>query len=148
VSTRRHVIASAWLMAGLLLGAGLTSCRRRPAVQPGDPMLDALRAEERAAGFTYAESQGRQLFQQYCSVCHGEDGKGDGENASELNPTPPDLTGSKHLLDADYVRKVIMQGSAAVGRSPLSPPYGRSLRPQEIDYLVAYCQALAKKKPR
>ena len=111
-------------------------------------MIEAIRAEEREAGFTYAEGQGRQLFRQYCATCHGDEGKGDGQNASNLNPAPADFTGSKHLLDADYTRKVITQGSASVGRSPLSPPWGRNLRPQEIEYLVAYCHALAVKKPQ
>jgi hypothetical protein len=39
-----------------------------------------------------------------------------------------------------------MEGSAAVGRSPLSPPWGRTLSAQQIDYLTLYCQALARKK--
>jgi mono/diheme cytochrome c family protein len=149
VTNRRHLAARLPSLAGLLLlGAGLTGCHRAPAAQPADPMLEAIRAEEREAGFTYAEGQGRRLFRQYCATCHGDDGQGDGQNASSLTPPPPDFTGSKHLLDTDYVRKVIMQGSAAVGRSPLSPPWGRNLRPQEIDYLVAYCHALAVKTPQ
>jgi hypothetical protein len=44
-------------------------------------------------------------------------------------------------------RRVIAQGSAAAGRSPLSPPWGRSLSAQQIDYLVEYCQALGRKTP-
>ena len=81
-----------------------------------------------------------------CVTCHGDAGKGDGQNASNLNPPVPDLTTSKNLADATYVRRVIAEGSAAVGRSPLSPPWGRSLRPQEIEYLSSYCRSLASKK--
>jgi mono/diheme cytochrome c family protein len=148
VTSRRHALIRLGPAAGLLaLVVGLSGCHRSPAAQPADPLLDAIRAEEREAGFSYAEGQGRQLFRQYCSTCHGDDGQGDGQNASSLDPPPPDFTGSKHLLDTDYVRRVITQGSAAVGRSPLSPPWGRNLRPQEIEYLVAYCHALAVKKP-
>jgi len=109
-------------------------------------MLEAIRAEERAAGLSYAAGQGRQLFRQYCTTCHGDEGKGDGQNASNLSPPPPDFATSKRLQDPEYVRRVIAEGSAAVGRSPLSPPWGRSLRPQEIEYLAAYCHALASKK--
>ena len=135
------------LVAGLMaIAAAPSACRRHAVQAPGDPMLQAIRAEEHAEGVNYAEGQGHQLFKHYCAVCHGDNGQGDGENASNLNPAPPDFIGSKHLLDSDYVRKVITQGSAAVGRSPLSPPWGRSLRPQEIDYLVAYCRAVATKK--
>ncbi len=124
-----------------------TGCHRHAAAPPADPMLDALRAEERAAGLTYAQGQGQHLFEQYCATCHGDGGKGDGQNASNLNPPVPDLTSSKNLADATYVRRVIAEGSAAAGRSPLSPPWGRSLSAQEIEDLVLYCRSLAAKKP-
>jgi mono/diheme cytochrome c family protein len=135
------------LVVLMATGALFSGCRRSPPAPPGDPMLEAIRAEEREAGFTYAEGQGRQLFSQYCATCHGDEAHGDGQNASMLNPAPPDFTGLKRLQDVAYLRRVIMQGSAAVGRSALSPPWGRSLSPQEIEYLVAYCHAVASKKP-
>ena len=128
----------------ILAAAG---CHRQVASPPADPMLDALRAEEQAAGLTYAQSQGKHLFDQYCATCHGDGGKGDGQNASNLNPSVPDLTTSKSLAEAAYIRRVIAEGSAAVGRSPLSPPWGRSLSPQEIEYLTLYCRGLAAGKP-
>jgi mono/diheme cytochrome c family protein len=122
-------------------------CHRQAPAPPADPALEALQAEAQTAGLTYAEGQGKQLFDRYCATCHGDGGKGDGQNASNLNPTVPDLTTSKNLSDAAYVRRVITEGSAAVGRSPLSPPWGRSLSPQEIEYVTLYCRALATKKP-
>jgi hypothetical protein len=123
------------------------ACRTGPRSQPGDPMLDAIRAEEREGNLTYVESQGRRLFVHYCATCHGAEGKGDGQNASNLSPPPPDLTVAKDSRDAAFVRKVIAEGSAAVGRSPLSPPWGRSLSRQQIDYLVAFCRSTGRKKP-
>ena len=120
---------------------------RQASAPPTDPSLEALRAEDQAAGLTYAQGQGKHLFDHYCATCHGDGGKGDGQNASNLNPPVPDLTTSKSLADPAYVRRVIAEGSAAVGRSPLSPPWGRSLRPLEIDYLTLYCQRLASAKP-
>jgi mono/diheme cytochrome c family protein len=129
----------------LLASAGVLACRNRVEVAPADSMLDAIRAEEKARGLTYAEGQGKHLFDHYCVSCHGDGGQGDGENASNLTPPPPDLTTSKSAADASYVRRVIAEGSAAVGRSPLSPPWGRSLSAQEIDYLVLYLQALQTK---
>jgi mono/diheme cytochrome c family protein len=131
----RHLVA-----ALVLFTAG---CHRQAPAPPADAALDALRTEEQTAGLTYAEGQGKQLFGQYCATCHGDGGKGDGQNASNLNPAVPDLTVSKNLADATYVRRVISEGSAAVGRSPLSPPWGRSLSPQEIEYVTLYCRALA-----
>ena len=136
-------MSSRHLVAALLLVA--VGCHRQAPAPPADLVLEALRAEEQTAGLNYAEGQGKQLFGQYCATCHGDGGKGDGQNASNLNPPVPDLTTSKNLADTAYVRRVIAEGSAAVGRSPLSPPWGRSLSPQEIEYVTLYCRALATK---
>ena len=136
--TSRHLVTALFLVTA--------GCHRQAPTPPADAALEALRAEEQTAGLTYAESQGKQLFDQYCATCHGDGGKGDGQNASNLNPTVPDLTTSRNLEDEAYVRRVIVEGSAAVGRSPLSPPWGRSLSPQEIEYVTVYCRALATKK--
>ena len=106
-----------------------------------------VRAKERGGDLSYAESQGRHLFAQYCTTCHGDEGRGDGQNASNLDPAPPDLTAPTSDKDAAFLTRVISQGSAAVGRSPLSPPWGRSLTRQQIEYLVMYCQSLGRKKP-
>ena len=129
----------------VILAAG--GCRRQASAPPAEPMLEALRGDAQAAGLSYAEGQGKHLFDRYCATCHGDGGKGDGQNASNLNPSVPDLTTSKNLADAAYVRRVITEGSAAVGRSPLSPPWGRSLSPQQIEYLAEYCQSLAARNP-
>ena len=131
--------------------AGLTAvvgCRRAPGPQPSDPSIDAIRAEEREGGqLTYAESQGKHLFAHYCATCHGDEGKGDGQNASNLTPAPPDMTAPTGGRDAALIRRVIVEGSASVGRSPLSPPWGRSISRQEVDYLVSYCRSLRRTKP-
>jgi mono/diheme cytochrome c family protein len=137
--TARHAVAATIALV-------LAGCHRQAAAPPADVSLDALRAEDQAAGLTYAQGQGKHLFDQYCATCHGDEGKGDGQNASNLNPQVPDITASKSMADPAYVRRVIAEGSAAVGRSPLSPPWGRSLSPQELEYLVLYCQRLAAKK--
>jgi mono/diheme cytochrome c family protein len=126
----------------LLLGG----CGRGPGKPPSDPLLEAIRVEEREGNLSYVESQGRHLFVQYCVTCHGDEAKGDGQNASNLTPPPPDMTASKNMQDAGYVRKVIVEGSAGMGRAALSPPWGRTFSQQQVDDLVAYCQSLGRKK--
>ena len=128
--------------AAVIALSAASACRSHQVSEPSDPLLEALRGEEREANLTYAESQGKRLFAQYCATCHGDDGHGDGQNASNLNPAPPDLAASRR--DPALVRRVIVEGSAVVGRSPLSPPWGRTLSHQEVDYLVAYCEAIAR----
>jgi mono/diheme cytochrome c family protein len=129
----------------LLMGVLSTGCRSGPRPAPGDPLLDAIRADERGANLSLSESQGKRLFAQYCATCHGDEGRGDGQNASNLSPPPPDLTTATGR-DTAYIRKVIAEGSAATGRSALSPPWGHSLSLQEVDALVAFCESLGRHK--
>ena len=136
-----------WRLSALLAFMPALSCGRTAPSPPADPMLEAIRAEEKEAGLSYAEGQGRGIFVKYCAACHGEGGKGDGQNASNLEPAPPDLTTSKNVADDAYLRRVIAEGSAAVGRSSLSPPWGRTLSHQQIEYVALYCRALAARKP-
>lgn len=37
-------------------------------------------------------NSGKQMFESYCAVCHGKDGKGDGPAASAMKTPPTDLT--------------------------------------------------------
>jgi hypothetical protein len=63
-------------------------------------------------------------FSLLCATCHGERGKGDGPGAIALNPKPRDYTDAtwqKSVTDEE-LRKIIVQGGQAVGKSPLMPP--------------------------
>src|SRR5574339_1218867 len=96
-----------WFACAALAFTSLVGCRAGPESTPGDPMLDAIRAAERAGDLSYTESQGKHLFIHYCATCHGEEGKGDGQNASNLNPPPPDMSVSKNTRDPALLRTVI-----------------------------------------
>lgn len=39
-----------------------------------------------------ASNSGKEMFNSYCAVCHGTDGKGNGPAASAMKTSPPDLT--------------------------------------------------------
>jgi mono/diheme cytochrome c family protein len=88
---------------------------------------------------------GRALYQQYCSTCHGAQGKGDGPAASALNPKPRDHTDGRYMnaLSDAHLQQVISAGGAAVQRSPLMPAWQGILTPQQIDDVIAYLRTLA-----
>lgn len=97
-----------------------------------------------ARGMFLATPQG--IYGHYCAHCHGDEAKGDGRLwSSELSPTPTDLT----ALEASErdLAAMIRDGSAALGKSNLCPPWGRTLSPPDIERLAQYLVSLAGKTP-
>jgi mono/diheme cytochrome c family protein len=88
---------------------------------------------------------GRVLYQQYCSVCHGSQGKGNGPAASTMHPKPRDHTDGQYMnaLSDAHLTKVISEGGAAVQLSPLMPSWKGVLSPQQIADVIAYVRTLA-----
>ncbi len=81
------------------------------------------------------------VFSFYCAQCHGLTGKGDGPNVTKDFPVSPrnftDATEMSKLTDAD-LRNVILDGGPAVSKSPMMPPWGKTLSDEEVDGLVGY----------
>jgi mono/diheme cytochrome c family protein len=131
---------TAILVATLALGFAACGGPTRPA--PPDPLGDVFRKQAQEEGLTRTETEGKRLFAHYCVTCHGERGQGDGQNAYNLDPKPPEFQQSLRANAPSYWRQIIEGGSAAVGRSPLCPPWGRTLSAREVDALIAYLAAM------
>ncbi|MBI2875557.1 MAG: cytochrome c [Candidatus Tectomicrobia bacterium] len=93
--------------------------------------------------------RGERLYRHYCLLCHGEEGRGDGYNASTLEVPPRDLAAPGFLRKTsdEQLSVVIARGSRALGKSPLCPPWGRVLKEEEIRDLIAYVRNLGRKPP-
>ncbi len=100
--------------------------------------MDVLRRQTQEEGLSRTQTEGKRLFVHYCVTCHGERGEGDGQNAYNLDPKPPNFRESLRAHPSSYWRQVIWGGTAEVGRSALCPPRGRNLSAEEIDGLLAY----------
>jgi mono/diheme cytochrome c family protein len=97
---------------------------------------------------TYEQLEGRQVFTKYCAVCHGDDGKGDGFNAYNLNPKPRDFTDA-HLMTAlsdERIFKTISEGGRNVNRSILMPSWEGRLSRSEINYVISYVRLFGGKR--
>jgi len=94
---------------------------------------------------SYEEQQGAFLFNRYCAVCHGNEGKGDGFNAFNLDPRPRDLSDSTYMraLSDDQIVQTISGGGRSVNKSPLMPAYGWTLNRQQIRNLSSYVKTFA-----
>lgn len=88
---------------------------------------------------------GRMLYQQYCSTCHGPQGKGNGPAAAAMDPKPRDHTDGPYMnaLSDAHLTTVISEGGAAVQRSPLMPAWKGILSSQQIADVIAYLRTLA-----
>src|SRR5512137_76180 len=79
-----------------------------------------------------AANSGEEMYTEYCAVCHGKAGKGDGPAVSALKAAPTDLTlltkGNNGKFPANHVAEVLRSGTsvAAHGTSDM-PIWGRVL---------------------
>ena len=82
----------------------------------------------------------------FCASCHGAEGKGDGVAGAALPMKPADFSDPKFWegkSDA-ALKKIIKEGGAANGKSPLMAPWGGVLNDAQIDAMVAYLKTLKK----
>src|SRR3972149_1532175 len=95
-----------------------------------------------------APAQADALYKQYGGSCHGPDGKGNGPAAAALPVKPADHTNPAvmgKISDAELFR-AIKEGGQAVGKSPARPPWGGTLKEEQIHALVAHVRSLAKSR--
>jgi mono/diheme cytochrome c family protein len=88
--------------AGIVPYQGLSLIAGQPATKPLPPTDDSIQ-------------RGKVLFQINCSMCHGEDGSGNGPVGKYFSPPPADLTseGTRSLGD-NGIYKVITQGRGSM----------------------------------
>lgn len=87
---------------------------------------------------------GKVKFQQFCATCHGAKGGADGPASAALRPQPRALNNAEWQasVDDDYIKKVITEGGAAVGKSPMMTPWGHALKGADLDNVVAFIRTL------
>jgi len=93
-------------------------------------------------------SRGSKVYKNYCTQCHGMEGKGDGPGAAGLDPKPA-VHAALPLSDypEDYLYNVVYYGGKSVGKSPDMPDWGLTIPPQDLADLIAYLRATFKGAP-
>ena len=85
------------------------------------------------------------VFKFYCAQCHGLTGKGDGPNVTKDFPVSTrNFTNAKEmnkLSDAD-MKNVILDGGPAASKSPMMPPWSKTLSEAEVDGLIQHLRKL------
>ena len=86
-----------------------------------------------------------QVFKFYCAQCHGLEGKGDGPNVSKDFPVSPrnftNAAEMNKLTNAD-LKNVILDGGPAASKSPMMPPWSKTLTDAQVDALVLHIRVL------
>ena len=128
-----------------------TSCHKKMATEKPDPTLRAYDSEQdwndpqRVIPLNYQQAQGKRVFYQYCIWCHADATPAGPSNRSNLNPMPPLANDGAvfNPLSDDLLRNTITLGGSAVGRSALMPPWGRTLKSDDIDAVISFYRAIA-----
>ncbi len=86
-----------------------------------------------------AATDSEELYRNYCAVCHGAEGRGDGPAASSFDPPPPDLTDAERMqqLTDERLLEVLSNGSG------LMTGFGSMLTPEEIEAVAEYTRKLS-----
>jgi mono/diheme cytochrome c family protein len=96
---------------------------------------------------TGAMVEANELFRSFCANCHGVDGTGNGPAAAGFDIKPRNYTDAKwqaSVTDED-IKKTIVLGGAAVGKSGLMPPNPKLKdKPAVVDALVKMIRGFAK----
>lgn len=104
-------------------------------------LLQSTRASQEKPAQVDAEAASA-LFRRRCTICHGQDGKGDKENA----PKAPDFTDAKWQAkhkDEELYRAI----SNGIGKGKGSMPSWKArLSEPEMKALVKYVRSLGKKR--
>jgi mono/diheme cytochrome c family protein len=87
-------------------------------------------------------AEGKKLYGQYCAVCHGPEGRGNGDAGKGLNPPPANIAGiaRKPIASDGYLYWTIAEGGAPLGTA--MPPFKSSLKKEEIWKLIVYLSTL------
>jgi mono/diheme cytochrome c family protein len=86
------------------------------------------------------KNKGEQVYQQYCQVCHGPQGKGDGPVGMSLKPPPANLASKKVKNKPDSeLLNTIRKGKPGTAM----PGWENDLSEQQINDVIAHVRTLS-----
>ncbi|HME00851.1 MAG TPA: c-type cytochrome [Terriglobia bacterium] len=135
----------------VLLLVGLSACRQKSVAAKTDALAQAYDTEPdwndatKAIPLNYQQAQGKRLFYADCVWCHADATPAGPSNRSNVTPAPSLMNDGDKLngLSDEYMENMIALGGAAMGKSAMMPPWGRTLSQEEIRAIIAFARAIA-----
>lgn len=118
---KKAIVPAVLILAGAAVAAG--KAKDAGAALPSGKAADTAAATAGKAPDPAAVQEAEKHYANFCNTCHGLGGKGDGIAGGALNPKPANFTDpafQKARTD-EQLTKAILEGGAAVGKSPLMP---------------------------
>lgn len=99
----------------------LAACGNESATTNGSPTGNPGQSATAAKSTEVGRGEAKALFDTLCFTCHGKTGLGDGPGAAQLEPKPRSFADAawQDSVTDEHIRKVIVFGGAAVGKSPM-----------------------------
>lgn len=119
---RREKVSAAALAIGLWWSVSGCSKKEPPPAEV-TPTATPTQAPLAVAVPPDPGAEAKAVFERKCVVCHGDHGAGDGPGAAALEPKPrafADAAWQASVTD-EHIEKIIVEGGAAVGKSPGMP---------------------------
>ena len=105
-----------------------------------DYVLDELaRGSVRTVAKAPADNEFARIYQESCSVCHGDDGKGARWGQESLSAKPRDFTSAASQAELSRDRMIVSVANGRPG-TPM-PGFASQLSPQQIEGIVDYVRA-------
>lgn len=137
------------LIGTLALSGAIQGCRKKSAAAEANP--DAYSTEpdwnnpQQNIPLNYMQAQGQRIFYTNCVWCHASSTPAGPSNISNLKPTPALANDGATLnsLSDEYLQNIITLGGSAMSKSAMMPPWGMTLKQQEIRAVVSFMRAIA-----
>lgn len=139
------------LIAVLAALAALPGCRKASTITEAKPLDSAYGTEpdwnnpQRLIPLNYQQAQGQRIFYSNCVWCHADSTPAGPSNRANLTPSPAlanDGTALNSLGD-DYLQNIITLGGSALSKSAMMPPWGRTLKQDDIRGVIAFMRTIA-----
>ena len=144
---RLRVITSTMFLFLYLISAAFGDEHPRSSSETAKKPSGFVLPQKPETQLTRSERHGKNIYEYYCSLCHGKTGNADGFNSFNLNPPPAKLADTNRMAArTDFqIQKIIREGGTTLNLSPLMPPWGGVLTDKEIIDLTAFVRTLARR---